>query len=163
MGVRRGTLLLVGAIVSLAGREFPAAAPAQAPSARGSYTGPGSCAAASCHGGVRPVPGSRILQTEYTTWVVQDKHGKATSVLSNNVSLRMARILGLPKPDTAPKCLACHSLDVPDAQRAKSYSAEGVSCEACHGPASAWLGPHTTRGWTHAQSVELGMYDTKDV
>ena len=75
----------------------------------------------------------------------------------------MAKILGLPKADTAPKCLACHSLDVPEAQRAKSYAAEGVSCEACHGPASGWLGPHTTRGWTHAQSVELGMYDTKDV
>lgn len=163
MNVRRGALLLVGAIVSLAGPEFPAAAPAQAPSARGSYTGPGSCAAASCHGSVRPVPGSRILQTEYTTWVVQDKHTKATSVLSNNVSLRMARILGLPKPETAPKCLACHSLDVPEAQRAKSYTAEGVNCEVCHGPASGWLGPHTTRGWTHAQSVDLGMYDTKDV
>ena len=50
----------------------------------------------SCHGSVRPVAGSRILQTEYTTWVVQDKHAKATSVLSNPVSLRMARILGLP-------------------------------------------------------------------
>jgi hypothetical protein len=156
----RRTLLLVGAI--LTAPMFPAASPAQT-SARGSYTGPGSCAAASCHGSVRPVPGSRILQTEYTTWVVQDKHAKATTVLSNSVSLRMAKILGLPKADTAPKCLACHSLDIPDAQRAKSYAAEGVSCEACHGPASGWLGPHTTRGWTHAQSVELGMYDTKDV
>jgi hypothetical protein len=167
MGVRRvtrlSTLVLVGAIISLTGPEFPAASPAQTQSARGSYTGPGSCAAASCHGSVRPVAGSRILQTEYTTWVVQDKHAKATSVLSNSVSVRMARILGLPKADTAPKCLACHSLDVPEAQRAKSYAAEGVSCEACHGPASGWLGPHTTRGWTHAQSVELGMYDTKDV
>lgn len=163
MGVRRGTLLLVGAIVSLTGPEFPAASPAQATSARGSYTGPGSCAAASCHGSVRQVPGSRILQTEYTTWVVQDKHAKAIAALSNSISLRMAKILGLPRPDTAPKCLACHSLDVPEAQRARSYTAEGVSCEACHGPASGWLGPHATRGWTHAQSVELGMYDTKDI
>ena len=167
MGVRRATwlstFLLVGAIVSLAGPEFPAASPAQAQLAGGSYTGPGSCAAASCHGSVRRVAGSRILQTEYTTWVVQDKHAKATSVLSNNVSLRMAKILGLPRADQAPKCLACHSLDVPEAQRARSYAAEGVSCEACHGPASGWLGPHTTRGWTHAQSVELGMFDTKDI
>src|SRR6266853_2085689 len=118
-GIWHSTMLLVGAILSLAGPGFPAAAAAQTPSARGSYTGPGSCAAASCHGSVRPVSGSRILQTEYTTWIVQDKHAKATSVLTNNVSARMARILGLPKPDAAPKCLACHSLDVPDAQRAK--------------------------------------------
>ena len=113
MGVRRGaqvsTLLLASVIVSFTSLEFPAAAPAQAPSSRGSYTGPGSCAAASCHGSVRPVAGSRILQTEYTTWVVQDKHAKATAVLSNNVSQRMAKILGLPRADTAPKCLACHT------------------------------------------------------
>jgi cytochrome c554/c'-like protein len=165
MDVRRAWLstLFVAAIVSLAGGGLRAVAAAQAPSARGSYTGPGSCAAASCHGSVRPIAGSRILQTEYTTWILQDKHAKATAVLTNNLSLRMAKILDLPRPDTAPKCLACHSLEVPEAQRARSYTADGVSCEGCHGPASGWLGPHTTRGWTHAQSVDLGMYDTKDV
>ena len=107
--------------------------------------------------------GSRILQTEYTTWMVQDKHAKATDVLANAVSTRIAKALGLPRAETAPTCLACHSLDVPAAQRARTFTSEGVSCEACHGPAAAWLGPHTTRGWTHAQSVGLGMYDTKDV
>lgn len=136
---------------------------AQPAPARGSYTGPGSCAAASCHGSVKPVSGSRILQNEYSTWILQDTHAKATENLTNAVSLRMARILGLPRPDTAPKCLACHALDVPEAQRAKTFANDGVSCEACHGPASGWLGPHTTRGWTHAQSLELGMYDTKDL
>ena len=141
-----------------------AASPLRAQTARGSYTGPGSCAAASCHGSVRPVPGGTIQQTEYTTWVVQDKHAKATDVLSSPVSIRMGRLLDLPtRPADAPKCLACHALDVPAPQRARSYAAEGVSCEACHGPASGWLGPHTTRGWTHAQSVALGMYDTRDV
>lgn len=134
----------------------------QSPAA-GSYTGPGSCAASSCHGSVRPVAGSRILQTEYTTWVVQDKHAKATEALNNSVSLRMAKILGIGRPDTEQKCLTCHALEAPAPQRAKSYTAEGVSCEACHGPASGWLGPHTTRGWTHAQSVAAGMYDTKDL
>jgi hypothetical protein len=135
---------------------------AQSPAA-GSYTGPGSCAASSCHGSVRPVAGSRILQTEYTTWVVQDKHAKATEMLNNPVSLRMAKILGIGRPDTEQKCLTCHALDAPAQQRAKSYTPEGVSCEACHGPASGWLGPHTTRAWTHAQSVAAGMYDTKDL
>jgi hypothetical protein len=131
--------------------------------AAGSYTGPGSCAASSCHGSVRPVAGSRILQTEYTTWIVQDKHAKATEVLNNAVSLRIAKTLGIGRPDGEQKCLACHALDAAAQQRAKSYTAEGVSCESCHGPASGWLGPHTTRGWTHAQSVAAGMYDTKDL
>jgi hypothetical protein len=84
-------------------------------------------------------------------------------VLNNAVSLRMAKILGIGRPDAEQKCLTCHALEAPAPQRAKSYTAEGVSCEACHGPASGWLGPHTTRGWTHAQSVAAGMYDTKDL
>ena len=163
MTVRRAAWLAIF-VISIVGTDFfpPAVPSAQSPAA-GSYTGPGSCAASSCHGSVRPVADSRILQTEYTTWVVQDKHAQATAVLNNPVSLRMANILGIGRPDTEQKCLTCHALDAPAQQRAKSYTAEGVSCEACHGPASGWLGPHTTRGWTHAQSVAAGMYDTKDL
>ncbi len=139
-----------------------AAPGAQAPMTR-AYTGPGSCAAAACHGSIRPVAGGRILQTEYTTWIAQDRHARAADVLSNPVSVRMAKILGLPAAHNAPKCLACHSVDAPDAQQGRTFMSEGVSCEACHGPASAWLGPHTTKGWTHAQSVQAGMNDTKDL
>src|SRR5918994_2656170 len=130
--------------------------------ATGAFTGPGSCAATACHGAVRPVRGNRILQTEYSVWIAQDRHARAVEVLTNQVSTRMGRILGIGRADTAPKCLACHSLDVPEGRQARSFTSEGVSCEACHGPASGWLGPHTTRGWTHQQSVQLGMYDTKD-
>lgn len=137
-------------------------AAAQAPAAR-AYTGPGSCAAAACHGSIRAVAGSRIPQTEYTTWIAQDRHARAAEVLSTPVSVRMAKILGLPAANTAPKCLRCHTLDAPQAQQARTFISEGVSCEACHGPASAWLGPHTTKNWTHAQSLQAGMYDTKDV
>jgi len=170
MNRRRAASLTIFVIIAFAGTTASRAptfaqgtsAFAQTPAA-GSYTGPGSCAASSCHGSVRPVAGSRILQTEYTTWVVQDKHARATEVLNNPVSLRMAKILGIGRPDNEQKCLACHALDVPPQQRARSYTAEGVSCEACHGPASGWLGPHTTRGWTHAQSVAAGMFDTKDL
>jgi hypothetical protein len=139
------------------------AAVIQATPAAGSYTGPGSCAASACHGSVRPVAGSRILQTEYTTWIAQDRHAHATEVLSKPVSVRMAKILGLDAAHSAPKCLACHSLDAPDDKQAHTFASEGVSCESCHGPASGWLGAHTTKGWTHAQSLALGMYDTKDL
>lgn len=162
MTVRRIAWLAIF-VISVNASAFAQRATADRLSAAGSYTGPGSCAASSCHGSVRPAAGSRILQTEYTTWVVQDKHARATEVLNNAVSLRMAKILGIGRPDGEQKCLTCHAVDAPTQQRARSYSAEGVSCEACHGPASGWLGPHTTRGWTHAQSVAAGMYDTKDL
>jgi hypothetical protein len=155
-------VLTLHVILVAAQAQRPPIQTVQTPATGTAFTGPGSCAAASCHGAVRPAAGSRILQTEYSTWIVQDKHAKATEVLTNPVSTRMAKLLGIGRADTAPKCLACHAIDVPEAQRGRTFAAEGVSCEACHGPAGAWLGPHTTRGWTHAQSVRIGMYDTKD-
>src|SRR3982751_698083 len=85
----------------------------------GNFTGPGSCSAVACHGSIRPAAGSRILQTEYSTWVSQDRHARATEALANAVSQRMGRILGIGRPDQAQKCLACHSLDVPEDQRAR--------------------------------------------
>ena len=130
---------------------------------RGNYVGPGSCSATACHGAIRPIAGARILQTEYTTWIAQDRHARATDVLSNPVSRRMAQILGIGDPAKAPKCLACHSLDVPSSAQGRTFANEGVSCEACHGPATGWLGYHVTRDATHEESVKRGMYDTKDV
>jgi Cytochrome c554 and c-prime len=129
------------------------------------YTGPGSCASSSCHGGVAPRSDNSVWQNEYSTWVIKDKHAQAYTVLSNPVATRMAKILELPtSADTAPKCLACHALDVPPADRARTFDlADGVSCESCHGPASNWLGPHTTKGWTHQQSIDAGMYDDRDL
>ncbi len=129
------------------------------------YIGPGSCAATSCHGSVKPVAGSRILQNEYSTWIIQDKHSRAYQALTGDVGERMARILKLgAKAEEAPKCLACHALSPLPEQRGRAFEiSEGVSCENCHGPASGWLGPHTTRTWPHEKSVALGMHDTRDV
>jgi hypothetical protein len=76
----------------------------------------------------------------------------------------MAKILSLGSAETAPKCLACHALDVPQNLRGRTFElSEGVSCESCHGPAAGWLGPHTERDWTHQKSLALGMYDTRDL
>jgi hypothetical protein len=129
------------------------------------YIGPGSCAATSCHGSVKPVADSRILQNEYSTWIIKDKHSKAYQVLTGEVGERMARILKLgAKAEEAPKCLACHALYTTAVQRGRSFElSEGVSCENCHGPSSAWLGPHTERQWTHEKSIERGMADTRNV
>src|SRR5256884_3973635 len=123
------------------------------------YLGPGSCAATSCHGSVKPIPDSRILQNEYSTWIIRDKHSRAYQALLGEVGERMALILKLgAKAEEAPKCLACHALNPAPEQRGRAFEiSEGVSCENCHGPASAWLGPHTTRAWPHEKSVAAGM------
>jgi len=128
------------------------------------YTGPGSCASPSCHGGVQARADTSVWQNEYSTWVVKDKHAQAYVALRKPLALRMAKILGRPQPDTDQRCLACHALDVAADQRAKTFDiVDGVSCENCHGPASNWLGPHTTQGWTHQQSVAVGMIDLRDL
>ena len=129
------------------------------------YIGPGSCAATSCHGSVRPIVDSRIFQNEYSTWIIKDKHSRAYQALTGGTGERIARILKLgAKAEEAPKCLACHALNPAPEQRGRVFEiSEGVSCENCHGPTSAWLGPHTTRSWAHEKSVALGMQDTRDV
>ena len=137
----------------------------QKPVAAGKYNGPGGCAASSCHGSVQPKTTTRIFQNEYTIWIAQDKHARAFNVLQNNVSLRIGRILNLGKPPAqSPRCLVCHSLYVTPEQQAQTFElGDGVSCENCHGPASGWLGPHTTKNWPHEKSVQLGMYDTRNL
>ena len=149
------------------------AIPARAQSAKSAnepqkYIGPGSCAATSCHGSVKPVADSRILQTEYTTWILKDKHSRAYQALTSEVGERMARILKLAaKAENAPKCLACHALYTSPERRGRVFEiSEGVSCENCHGPASAWLGQHMEKESPekHARSVrDFGMFDTRNV
>jgi Cytochrome c554 and c-prime len=159
----RNALAASGAILAL---TFVAAAQSAKSSGEPQkYIGPGSCAATSCHGSVKPVADSRILQTEYTTWILQDKHSRAYQALTGEVGERMARILKLgAKAEESPKCLACHALYAAPAQQGRSFEiSEGVSCENCHGPASAWLGPHTTRDWQHEKSLSAGMVDTRNV
>jgi hypothetical protein len=138
--------------------------PARPDDAAGKYTGPGSCASTTCHGSVVPRTDNRVPQNEYSIWIVKDKHSKAYAALTGPIGERMAKILALGSAETAPKCLACHALDVPQNLRGRTFElSEGVSCESCHGPAAGWLGPHTERDWTHQKSLALGMYDTRDL
>jgi hypothetical protein len=130
----------------------------------GMFNGPGGCASATCHGSIQPRTSSRVFQNEYTIWIAQDKHAQAFRVLQNDVSERIGKILNIGPPSKAPKCLVCHALYVPAEQQAQTFEiGDGVSCENCHGPASGWLGPHTTRDWPHEKSVQLGMYDTRNL
>lgn len=152
-------------------RTRPEQAPAQRepqgqPGEIGKFSGPGSCSSSNCHGSVAPKNAVRIAQNEYSIWAAQDKHARAYLVLSNPVSLRMGKILGLEQPpNKTDKCLKCHALNVRPEQRAETFQSieDGVSCESCHGPAVGWLGPHTLKNWTHEQSLKLGMYDMRDL
>jgi hypothetical protein len=123
------------------------------------YVGAGGCASSNCHGGTTALPEqqSRILGNEYATWAVADRHALAQKKLLEPRGKRMAEILRIADATRDKRCAVCHVAGSPD-----KLLSDGVACEACHGAAVKWLGPHTQAN-SHAESVRLGMNDTKDL
>ncbi|MBK5290490.1 MAG: hypothetical protein JJE04_02195 [Acidobacteriia bacterium] len=123
------------------------------------YIGAGGCASSNCHGATSAAPESesRILGNEYSIWSVTDKHSRASKVLDEPRSKRMAQILGITDARSDKRCTSCHAAGSPERSRS-----DGVACEACHGAAEKWLGPHTQKD-SHAASVAAGLIDTKNL
>jgi len=122
-----------------------------------------TCAGSTCHGATRPFQDSNVLQNEYVTWHRDDSHSKAYQVLLNEQSRRIARNLGLEAAHTAAICLDCHADNVPAERRGERFElSDGVGCEACHGGAERWLGPHTSGRNSHQDNLELGLYPTEE-
>ena len=130
----------------------------------GLYVGPQACGTAMCHGAVAPRGVYDVRQDEYHLWSLEDPHARSYETLSDERSAVIARNLGLGRPAREePSCLACHAFEPPPARLADGWAVEeGISCEACHGPAGGWLGTHDQRGWTRADSVAAGMTETRD-
>jgi cytochrome c peroxidase len=63
------------------------------------------------------------------------KHPKSIEALASPKAAEAAKAMGVEKPADDPRCLKCHS---PLAAKAPELKAEGVSCETCHGPGSAY-------------------------
>jgi Cytochrome c554 and c-prime len=140
------------------------------------YIGAGSCAARACHGS--PVLTRRgESNSAYAIWAANDPHAQAYAVLFTPESQRMAQALNLgDAQDAAAKadrCLACHSLPVSGGRSADAIGdvstllSDGVSCEACHGPAEKYLSAHTMQGWHPPGDPQfdpsLGMKNTVDI
>ena len=141
------------------------AQPALPYKAQGQNLGVVNCANSLCHGSVSPWKDSNILQNEYVTWSRVDKHAtRAYHVLLEERSQRIARNLGLKEPAHQAKlCLDCHAYNPPPAQRGERFKvADGVSCEACHGPAETWIQAHVAPGASHADNVKRGLYPTNE-
>jgi hypothetical protein len=120
------------------------------------YKGAGGCNGSNCHGATSEVPGRRTQGNEYAIWSVRDKHSNASKVLADPRARRIGEILKI-SVATDKRCTVCHMVGSPEDQRS-----DGVACEACHGPASLWLGTHTQLN-SHADSVAKGMIDTKNI
>jgi hypothetical protein len=154
-----GVVLVLAALVGdtvTPGRTAPAPEPIARPrtaSAAAQIAGTASCSGRGCHGAIEPNRGEGIQQNEFITWLSYDKHAQAYEVLKGERAQRMARNLGIESAEKDARCLACHTIP----QLAGSVSEEqaalrsdGVSCEACHGPAKGtdpWLTAHTLTSW----------------
>lgn len=137
------------------------------------YVGSPSCSNQSCHGqsSEHPTGGER------QTWIERDPHSKALAVLHNDDSARM--MLALRKSDPSrpqhayldPSCLRCHAVSYTHSSgednNSKTRLSEGVSCEACHGPAERWLTEHYLATWKARSSEEkeksFGFLPTKNL
>ena len=127
----------------------------------GSYLGVASCSGSTCHGRAEG-NGAVVRQDEIASWQEPSSptgaHSRALSVLSGARGRAIASTLGLGNPASAPACLGCHATAVPDGSRGMKFlTADGVSCESCHGPAGGWLAVHYTRIASHATNVANGL------
>src|SRR5580704_17255834 len=85
-------LLCVGATTVAAQSTNPAASPVSrmlqasalpaVASAGYKYLGPGSCSASACRGGIQARDTTKVLQNEFRTWIVQDRHSRAFTALT---------------------------------------------------------------------------------
>jgi hypothetical protein len=148
-------------------------APGAGDAAKGHYMGVRSCVR--CHREWKKDPDfpdedyttDFVLLTEYTTWRSRDKHSRAYAVLTEPLAKNMGRLLGGWNVAEDARCLNCHAAHVPPALRAEGFNIkDGVSCDACHGPAEKWYARHqeqmTWRKTPIADKEALGMLNVRD-
>jgi Cytochrome c554 and c-prime len=126
------------------------------------HLGVATCAGGPCHGAASTTKKNGVLQNEYLTWQVHDKHAKAYTVLEGDLGKRIAANLGIGPATEAKECLVCHADNVPVERQGVQFKiSDGVGCEACHGGGQRWLGDHVTGKVSHADLVKNeGLYPT---
>jgi hypothetical protein len=124
------------------------------------FVGAIGCRSSSCHGGAGP------KREQYTIWSHQDFHVKASAILADARSARIAETVGGGDAPNNTRCTVCHSpfQAVEKTQLAPTaHPDEGVSCESCHSAAGSWLRGHTRPDWTYAMRVSAGMRDLRSL
>lgn len=93
------------------------------------------------------------LGNQYAKWA-STKHAKAFATLSTPEAKASAKKVGVSDPATDAKCLICHT------SGAGAPQADGVSCEACHGPGEKYKSKEV-HGTDRKAALAAGMIDTK--
>jgi hypothetical protein len=148
--------------------------------------GAGSCASMACHNadaltGYTGREYKIALQRDFSgdRPAVKDKHAQAYAVLFGERSQTIVRNWKHAAPGTGVQaeretlCLRCHVHPAIEAQPAHRMNGvaqfrleDGVSCEACHGPAERWLAVHFRpefKSLGNEARQAYGMSDTRSV
>ena len=142
---------------------------APVPVAAPKYLGAKDCSL--CHDQKHPGSQSNLVRLdEFATWRDSDPHARAYGALDGEQAHEMERLLDWPSggaKDAANGCIACHAIDTRKLGAAAGFKVEqGVSCEACHGPASDWPDPHWKTAWRDMRAEEKeakhGMIDVRN-
>ena len=89
---------------------------------------------------------------QYPIWE-ESKHSQSFTALASEKALEAAKKMGLETPPAEnPKCLKCHA---PLCEKASEFKEEGVNCEVCHGPGSAYKKLSIMK--SREKSVENGL------
>jgi hypothetical protein len=117
------------------------------------YIGADKCKV--CHN--KPAKGE-----QYNKWA-KDPHSQALKSLASQKSIDYAKKNGIADATKEPKCLKCHSTyDAAAANlRGGILATEGVSCESCHGPGSAYKSPTIMKNQAMALKNGLVLPDEK--
>jgi mono/diheme cytochrome c family protein len=118
-----------------------------------------------------------VLYKEYPIWAKQDKHGQAYTVLLNEHSKNIGKLLNVKEIHRDQRCLACHTgfplNQMPvekdglvDRDLAKNLDINlGVSCEGCHGPSGDYKSDKGVvfKGWNkpHQEAPALPYEKTE--
>jgi len=86
-------------------------------------------------------------------------HAEAYKVLTGAKAAEIAKAKGLKNAAEAPECLECHG--AVDAKLVGTYDVkDGVQCETCHGPGSAYKTMSTMKD--KAKAIAAGLHEFKD-
>ncbi len=116
------------------------------PGQNASYVGAQKCAL--CHK-------ADARGAQFKIWL-ESRHAKSPEALGSPKAVDAARSMGVDKPAEDPRCLKCHA---PLFEKAPELKAEGVTCEVCHGPGSAYRKLPIMQDRAKAAANGLVLYD----
>ncbi len=113
------------------------------------YIGAGKCKI--CHK-------SEKQGKQYPIWE-ESLHSKAFAALSSTEAATRAKDKGVKNPSESPECLKCHA---PLLEKAPKFKEEGITCEVCHGPGSAYKKLKTMKSREESVKNGLTVFDTPE-